>query len=180
MIQYLYLDIDGVLNRHDRHENGYSTMHPECLEPMNYLLRELPDMQLVVSSAWRYQVLNGHMTLKGLECLLLTHGLDCFGRIAGITCGDEAATEGEFTRKTTSPEYWEWLAQHGHTVRARQIQQHVQEACANAFGQLAYAVVDDLDLPLKRLVKTEPNQGLTYEHVQQLQYWLTVPADASI
>lgn len=179
MIQLLYLDIDGVLNRHERHSNGYSGMHPYPVGLLNQMLEDLPDVQLVISSAWRYQVISGHMTMKGFECMLLTHGLECFGRIHSVTGSDEAhAIEGQYTGKTTGAEFWEWLKVHGCEVRAQQITKHLAEVHANAIVPVSFAVVDDLAVPVQRLVKTDPSVGLDCQHVQQLQKWLNKPVAA--
>lgn len=176
--QLLYLDIDGVLNRHERHSNGYSGLHPYPVGLMNRLLAAMPNVQLVLSSAWRYQLHNGNMTMAGIETLLLTHGLDCYQRIHSVTASDEDATEGQFQGSRTAPEYWEWLKQHGTRVRAEQIGAHLQ-----AFRRqpsmdgvpVAFAIVDDLEVPAPRLVRTDPNVGLDVQHVQQLAELLTKP-----
>lgn len=83
----LVFDVDGVLNGHERHANGYCGTKPGRVTRMNRIIAAT-DCLLVVSSAWRYLVLNGHMTVVGLENLFLTHGLDCRGRIVGVTRRD--------------------------------------------------------------------------------------------
>lgn len=178
MMQLLYLDIDGVLNRHERHANGYSGLHPYPTGLMNRLLAAMPDVQLVLSSAWRYQLHNGNMTMAGIETLLLTHGLDCYQRIHSVTASDEAATEGQFLGNRTAPEYWEWLKVNGTRVRAEQIAAHLQgvRRQPNMDGvPVAFAIVDDLEVPAPRLVRTDPSVGLDVQHVQQLADWLTKP-----
>lgn len=177
MTRLLYLDIDGVLNRHERHANGYSGLHPYPTGLMNRLLAAMPDVQLVLSSAWRYQLHNGNMTMAGIETLLLTHGLDCYQRIHSVTASDEVATEGQFLGNRTAPEYWEWLKVNGTRVRAEQIAAHLAGVGGQAggLGSVCFAVVDDLDVPAPRLVRTDPNVGLDVQHVQQLADWLVKP-----
>lgn len=166
MLRLLYLDIDGVLNRHDQHANGFSTMHPECLAPLNQLLADMPDVQLVLSSAWRYQVHNGNMTMAGLEILLQTHGLNCYQRLHSVTRSDEDAADGQYDGSRTQPEWWEWLKRNGHRVRSEQIRDHF----AKHMGRIAsFAVVDDMQLVCPRFVKTDSTQGLTHAHADQLR-----------
>lgn len=113
---HLFMDVDGVLNRHMKHPNGYCGTDPGCVARLNHVIRET-DCKIVVSSAWRYLVLNWSMTVVGLENLFLTHGLDCYQRIAGVTRRDISATV---------------------TDRGEQIAEYVSD-----HGIIRYAVVDD-------------------------------------
>lgn len=79
---FLFLDIDGVLNRHNRHANGYCGMDRDCVDILNGIL-ETTKAKVVLASAWRYFVLRGEMTLAGLQGLLCTHGLP-WGCLAGV------------------------------------------------------------------------------------------------
>lgn len=91
----IMLDCDGVLNAHAAYPNGYCGTEWRCVEHLNRILSEVPVARIVVSSAWRYLILNGYMTDRGFENMMLTHGLDCRGRIIGHTCSDETfATRG--------------------------------------------------------------------------------------
>ena len=81
------LDCDGVINRHRGHPNGYCGTDPECVDNLNRILHET-GANVVLSSAWRYLAWNGNMTLKGLENLFLTHGLDIRDRLIGMTDWD--------------------------------------------------------------------------------------------
>lgn len=86
----LFLDIDGVLNGHRAHENGYCGTYPECVAVFNDILEHFPEISIIVSSAWRYLVLNECMTIKGFENMMLTHGLKCRNKFIGVTVSDEA------------------------------------------------------------------------------------------
>lgn len=141
----IYLDIDGVLNGHERHPNGYCGMKPSALRAMNYLLAEVPEAMIVVTSAWRYLVHNQQMTVTGLESLLLTHGLACHRRIAGITGPDEPYWPPNPTEDYADP-----------SVRVRQIEADVAERKPGR-----WLVLDDLPLPMDRLLKTNGGVGLT-------------------
>lgn len=87
----IFLDIDGVLNRH-----GYnacsgvesSTIEPGAVASLNRILRE-SNAEIVLSSAWRYMVYGGAMSLRGFEYLLRTHGLAVKDRLVGLTVTDE-------------------------------------------------------------------------------------------
>jgi hypothetical protein len=92
----LFLDIDGVLNGHRAHENGYCGTYPSCVAVFNDILEHFPEIPIVVSSAWRYLVLNKCMTIKGFENMMLTHGLKCRGRFEGITVSDEVFSTREY------------------------------------------------------------------------------------
>lgn len=85
----IFLDIDGVLNAHAYDPIAEScTISPECVKSFNRVLSET-DALIVLSSAWRYMIAGGAMTLKGFEYLLRTHGVHCNGRLVGRTCKDE-------------------------------------------------------------------------------------------
>ncbi len=73
MTRILFLDLDGVLNAHRRHANGYCGMDAPKLELLAGIVRAT-GCRIVLASAWRYLVLNGQMTLAGVGSLMLTHG----------------------------------------------------------------------------------------------------------
>lgn len=158
----LFLDIDGVLNRHVRHGNGYCGMCPDCVSQLNRILLAVPDLKLVISSAWRYHVHKGHMTVAGLEQLLLTHGVDCFGRVAGITRADSITYTDDPSAdwQDHSAEQWaEW----GLKWRVEQIREW---AASN--GVTEFIVVDDLALEMPELVQTDGDLGLTSYAAEQI------------
>lgn len=71
----LFLDIDGVLNGHVRWPGSdYCGIKYECMERLNFLLA-LTQARIVISSAWRYQMIRCDMTTKGFDNLLRSHGL---------------------------------------------------------------------------------------------------------
>lgn len=132
----IFLDIDGVLNDHEQQDNGYCTIKPECAVRFNRILRAVPDSRIVISSAWRYLILNGGMALYGFESLLLTHGVDCFNKVAGHTRAD--ANGGE------------------PFERVAEILEYVDENDVELF-----VVLDDMDLKIENLIRTNGNVGLT-------------------
>jgi len=88
-MRLIFLDIDGVLNGHDkhRHPNGYCGIDPQCVYRLNRIVAET-GAHLVITSAWRY-LLNSAMSMTGFGSMLLTYGLDRSVHIQGRTCADE-------------------------------------------------------------------------------------------
>lgn len=89
MLKLLFLDIDGVLNDHTQQSNGYCGVGQKQVDNLNRVLDEVPDLQLVISSSWRYMMSSGQMTLVGFSNLLCTHGVKAHRRIHGKTEPDE-------------------------------------------------------------------------------------------
>jgi hypothetical protein len=134
----IFLDIDGVLNSHQPHPNGYCGISPECTQRFNSILNEFPDIRLVISSSWRYLVHSGSMTIEGLENLFLSHGLWFRDKIEGIT------------RKDKEIDIDEWDS------REEQIMEYV-----NAAGLKRWIVIDDLPLEINNFYRTNGEIGLT-------------------
>ncbi len=101
----IFTDVDGCLNRHQRHGNGYCGVDADCIAHFNRVLAET-DANIVVSSAWRYLFHSGSHTLAGMESLLLTHGLNCHRRIVDVTCRDEVVAQ-------RGRQISQWLRQYG-------------------------------------------------------------------
>lgn len=91
-MKVLFLDLDGVLNDHKPQSNGFCGFTPECVDNLNIILNELPDLQIVISSSWRYMIPSS-MTLQGFEYMLLVSGISCKGRVVGSTIRDESIPE---------------------------------------------------------------------------------------
>lgn len=90
----IFLDIDGVLNRHGFDVLALScSIEPDCVRELNRILAAIPDAGIVLSSAWRYMVARDAMTLRGFEYMLRTHGVRCVNRLIGLTCPDEEIEE---------------------------------------------------------------------------------------
>ncbi len=81
----LFLDIDGVLNGHKAHANGYNGIDPHCMTNLNHVIAAT-QCKVVISSAWRY-MMPKDMTITGFEYLLITHGFS--GKVYGYTERDE-------------------------------------------------------------------------------------------
>lgn len=147
-MKLIFLDIDGVLNAHEKLPSGYRGIGRAQADQFNRILESVPDAKIVISSAWRYLVLNGSMTIKGLQYLLLTHGVHCENRIHGHTTWDGARPDDPNNR-----EAW---AKSGLLWRKEQIGQYVIEHSPTAF-----VVLDDLPIDVPNLVLTDADIGLT-------------------
>ena len=134
----VFLDIDGVLNDHTAHpKNKYCTIDKAMAERFNGLL-EATDAEFVVSSAWRYLVLSGSMTLEGFRNLLYSHWVDA-SRLVGVTRADVSSDRTDRGRQII-----EWLG----GLRGR-----------------PHLVIDDMDLGVTachlNLFRTDGKVGLT-------------------
>ncbi len=131
----VFLDIDGVLNR--KVFNGLSqstSIEPKCVGHLNRVLIET-GAAIVLSSAWRYMLIRGALTLDGFDYLLRTHGVVA-GRLVSWTCSDEEEKERGW-------QIHRWRNRIGHTGK--------------------YVVIDDLDLGISQLhpfVHTDGEVGL--------------------
>lgn len=85
---FIFLDIDGVLNGHQAHENKYCGVDPACMKILNHVLTET-GAKIVVASAWRYCVLRGEMTVAGFASMMHTHGLN-WGSLVSTLGPDQA------------------------------------------------------------------------------------------
>lgn len=90
----LFLDIDGVLNGHTKHPGSpYNGIDPACMARLNRVL-VATDADVVLSTAWRYQIICGAVTVRGFEFMLHSHGLiprsNGGSWIVGYTPSDEA------------------------------------------------------------------------------------------
>lgn len=139
----LITDIDGVLNRHRPWPNRYNGIDPACAYRFNHLLK-LTDAEIVVSSAWRYLVHSGSTTVQGFENLLLSHGVNCHGRMIGVTEPDVESWKDE-----RGIQIYRWLEQN---------------------GRRPYVVLDDLDLGITAaghpFVETLGTHGLRWRDVR--------------
>ncbi len=149
----LFLDIDGVLNDHSQMENNYCGTNSKCVSCFNRVLDAIPECKLVISSAWRYSILRGELTVKGFELLLLTHGVKCFNRVVDHTEADGPIEEEPC--HTTEQDKWR---EAGLKWRANQIKKWVQE-----HKPQDWIAVDDLDLNLDpfNFHRTNGDTGLT-------------------
>ena len=146
----LFLDCDGCLNNHRPQENNYCGTLSSCVSQFNRILDAIPEAKIVVSSAWRYLILNGSMTLKGFEMLLLTHGVKCYGRVIGHTVAD-GPIDAEPSHH--DPEAWRVA---GLKWRKQQVMEWVLKNSVSKF-----IVIDDLYLDMPEQYFVDGEIGLT-------------------
>jgi hypothetical protein len=155
----IFLDIDGVLNDHTQHENKYCGTSRYCVSAFNRLLKAFPTAKIVISSAWRYMILRGEMTIKGFEMLLLTHGVNCYERVIGHTAADPQVEPHHHNL-----DEWEKA---GLRWRADQIRNYAAE-----HGIERFIVIDDLGLVIDNFYRTDGQQGLTnYDVKMIIEMW---------
>lgn len=134
----LFLDIDGVLNGHEFNAEAESTsMVRACVRQLNRIIVACRP-RIVISSAWRYLVLEGAMTASGFQSMLRTHGVHRSADIIDTTVADERIP-------TRGGQIVQWLGAHGDGAR--------------------FAILDDLDLDISTrglpFVQTRKDVGLT-------------------
>ena len=150
-MKVLFLDLDGVLNGHEKLIGSpFCGIHKDCMGHLNWVLLHTGAC-IVLSSAWRYQIICGATTIRGFEYLLNSHGLvprpDGAPRLIGHTPSDEVIPE-----------------------RGAQILASLYSLLPQKVT--AWAAVDDLPLSLgehqRRHVQTDPKVGLTEERAKML------------
>jgi len=152
MDRYIFLDIDGVLNDHISHANGYSGIKKECVDNLNAIIDAVPDVKIVISSAWRYMVLRKSMTILGFEHMLLICGVNCEGRIHGYTISDEDVDVSD-----EQLEQCKNLYEVGLVERVNEIRQHMSLCEKDSM----FVVLDDLPLDMPELIRVDCNTGMT-------------------
>ncbi|RYG37367.1 hypothetical protein EON81_06910 [bacterium] len=168
----LYLDIYGVLNAHKILPNGYCTIEPEYRDRLNRILHELPDVRIVLSSAWRYLVHGGSMTVRGLSNLMMSHGVDLY-------CADEGMTKSRLVAVTDSDEFTRREFGDGIDSLQLRVEQILADVRREGIGR--WLAVDDLALPLPsdRFVRTCGETGLTDADVDEIiRRFKAMPEDA--
>lgn len=153
-MKLLFLDVDGVLNDHVRHENGNHVIERDRVEHLNRVTRAT-GAWLVISSAWRYMMYDGPehpagMTLDGFRYMMQSHGV--VGHVHGITRRDTRDDNGNLLENERGRQIADYLAEHGPVQ--------------------SYAVVDDLDLGIREaghpFVQTDGDKGLTEADAERL------------
>ncbi len=144
MVDYIFIDIDGVLNNHNSFDNGYCPINYSCVKAFNCLLNEWTEAKVIISSSWRYLILSKQMTITGFESMLLTYGLDIHGRLFGYTRASKRHLEDDSRYK----EIKDWVEENN---------------CQN------WIVLDDLFLSNdRRFFKINPKTGLDLPKVNQI------------
>jgi hypothetical protein len=104
-MKIVFLDIDGVLNDSSFNPAAESSsLQAPLVARLNRILRAT-GAKVVLSSSWRYLILDRAMTIQGFEYLLRTHGLD-----RGCLIGHTGADEVEETGGDRARQIRRWLA----------------------------------------------------------------------
>lgn len=141
MNKILFLDIDGVLNRYAflGAPSTINMIEPELAGRLNKILL-FTDAKLVISSTWRYLIINGHYDVHGFAHMLKTHGV----------------TEAKVLDHTGED----------HVNRGRQIRNWLR---ANIPGPDKYCILDDddegMDYHGDKFIKIDAREGLQDRHV---------------
>jgi hypothetical protein len=149
MNKIVFLDVDGVLNGHQFDAIAASNrIDPRCVDHLNTVL-DTTGCDIVLSSAWRYMIIGGAMTLQGFEYLLRTHGVHCKDRLVdylGPDDGPDAQTRNS-------------------KCRGRLVQKWV-----NTYKPDTWVVIDDLNLGFDGMpfVQTKEDVGLTRADVDKI------------
>ena len=156
----LVLDIDGVLNDHKTLPNGYSQLKLDCVNELCRILDCCPDVNIILSSAWRYMMFSVPPAIneRGMEYILCLFGANynsIHGRIIGATESDEETCWRLDIIKIGMELDYEWLKENGCLLRREQILSMVTNE--------QFVVLDDLELEMPQLIKTDPSVGLTKE-----------------
>ncbi len=159
-MKVLFLDIDGVLNANGSYkaDSESRNLDPRCVANLNRLV-QTTDCKIVLSSAWRYMILNGAMTIKGFQYMLRTHGVTKYLEIIDTLPADNQL---EFVAGSNKA-----------PGRGQAIHEWVEKAKPEAKPE-KWAIVDDLDVSYgickecPNFVQTNPNVGLTEEDTTRL------------
>lgn len=152
------LDIDGVLNDHRPLSNGYTPLKEKCVKELCRILDECPDVNIIISSAWRYMMLGDTpaMNERGMEYLMCLFGAphcSINNRIIGKTISDEDICLKLGIMESGEELDYGWLKDNGCLLRREQILLLAKDT--------QFVVLDDLELEMPELIKTDGNLGLT-------------------
>lgn len=67
---YIFLDVDGVLNKEADWARKVYSLNPKCVEQFCRLLKSLPDPKVVLSSTWRNGIARDGTTAVHIDDLI--------------------------------------------------------------------------------------------------------------
>ena len=168
----IFLDFDGVLNNHKAFPNGYCGLDSDMVIRLGNIMNAVPELKIVISSAWRYMILNGDITLRGFQNLLLLHGIDysaISGRIIGHTHSDK-----ETCRRYCTPQHSLSIMSDGLEIRKLQILDWIGDNLKRN-DSVKFAVLDDLPIDLPELFQTDPYVGLDEDTARSIIEYFNMP-----
>ena len=164
----LFLDIDGVLNDHEYSSEAESCLiKPECVKAFNRVIRDT-GAEVVLSSAWRYMILNKAMTLSGFHYMLRTHGVTKDLKIIGTLPYDKTQKDDGFARGRA---ILEWLRDNTDYCYFDRFEKYDDQDRRQV---VKWAAIDDLDLGIaadlatESVVMTDGRVGMTEKDADQL------------
>lgn len=167
MRQIIFLDIDGVLATPETLDRaGMWTFTPRCVEQLQRILNEVPDVELVISSSWRKETIAAtkeHLLAEGLPASIVE-------RITGITVrGYNYIQKGVAMSIPRGVEIRQWI---DHNIHSGGNGLYVPGANGtfqrrNLGLEYQYVILDDdTDMLLEqgpRFVRCDSSKGLTRE-----------------
>ena len=138
-VKILFLDVDGVLNTYGESyrsfKKGSNVMEPMFVERLNWVMYQVPDLQIVVSSSWRNN-------MPRLCEVLKNNGFTHIDRIIGKTSQAYAITE-RYDEKLDANIKLEPPYHLANRWRGEQIREYLNHAQLNSKLRIQYLVIDD-------------------------------------
>jgi hypothetical protein len=105
---YIFLDIDGVLNRRENWDHPYS-LNKKNIANLAALVEALPGAQIILTSSWRTgwteNILHCTPQVQILRGLLAEHGLSIAGKTGKAPDGDRLREIRHFLDRNPAGEY---------------------------------------------------------------------------
>ena len=93
-MKIIFLDIDGVLSPFNPNpEIGCAEIDRGCVRALNHIIYKT-EAAIVISSSWKWLIVNGSMTILGFTFMLRSHGLTSLAKVIGHTPTDDEVPEG--------------------------------------------------------------------------------------
>lgn len=135
----LFLDIDGVLNTYGASyrsfKKGSNVMEPMFVERLEWVMSQVPDLQIVISSSWRNN-------MPRLCEVLKNNGFTYIDRIIGKTIQAQSITE-RYDESLGVYIKLEPPFQLKYRWRGEQIKEYLKHAKLNSKLPIQYLVIDD-------------------------------------
>jgi hypothetical protein len=148
-MKIVFFDVDGALNINGTNgddDSPFPSFSRECLKNLSHVVYET-GASLVISSSWRYIVLNGDMTTRGFAYMMRTHGLTSLAKVIGTTRADHEEDRGNDTR---ADQIRHWLRMYTEPLESFVI---LDDDWIGGFGD--------------KFIQTNPSMGFTAEQAEE-------------